>query len=252
MASDPGSSSLFSDLAPRLEERRQRPEAHAAAIQALFARVAPRYDLVNRVLSLGLDARWRRRVVRALDDAPPGAALDLCAGTMDLSRLLARAFPDERVVAVDFSPEMLARGRSKAPRVERVVADALALPFPAATFTRVVCGFGVRNVSDVPRAVREAERVLAPGGVFVTLELFRPSRAVTRAFQATYARAVLPGVGGALSGDRAAYRYLSRSMEGFMERDAYAALLRAAGFDDVRSVDLTGGIASIVSGRRRA
>jgi ubiquinone/menaquinone biosynthesis methyltransferase len=197
-----------------------------------------------------MDARWRRQVLGALDGAPRGASLDLCAGTMDLSRLLARAFPGERLVAVDFSPEMLARGRHKAPRAERIVADALALPFGDATFARVVCGFGVRNVSDLEQAVREAHRVLAPGGVFVTLELFRPSRLVTRAFQATYARAVLPGVGGAISGDRAAYRYLSRSMEGFMDRDAYAAVLRAAGFEGVRAVDLTAGIASIVSGRR--
>ena len=184
--------------------------------------------------------------------APAGPVLDLCAGTMDLTALVAAARPGERVVAVDFSPAMLEAGRRKAPGAEIVVADATALPFANATFAVALCGFGMRNLGDTARGVREVLRVLRPGGVFVTLELFRPSRLATRAFHAAYARVVLPAVGGLISGDRDAYRYLARSMAGFLSREEYERVLAEAGFEWVRGADLTLGVASVVSGQRRA
>jgi ubiquinone/menaquinone biosynthesis methyltransferase len=141
---------------------------------------------------------------------------------------------------------MLAKGRAKAPRAEVVVGDALSLPFEDGTFAAVVCGFGVRNLSDVAKGAREARRVLARGGRFVTLEFFQPTAAPARAFHALYAKHVLPAVGGIVSGDREAYDYLAKSIGAFVTRPAYEALLGDAGFDDVWAVDLTFGVASIV------
>lgn len=231
-----------------LVARRGEEGAHGAAARGMFERIAPTYDVLNKVMSAGIDRRWRDAAIHRLGSAPRGALLDLCAGTMDLAAQLARRWPDRRVVAVDFSPAMLEKGRAKAPTVEVLVADATALPFERDTFAAVVCGFGMRNLADPPRGVREVLRVLRPGGVFVTLELFRPTRLATRAFHAAYARVVLPTLGGWVSGDRDAYRYLSRSMGGFLTRDEYARDLSAAGFTAVTGVDLTLGVASLVTG----
>lgn len=241
----------------------------SAAVQQMFNRIAPTYDTVNRVLSLGIDQSWRRRAVASLrlpspapadaqDAADPDAALsalplaiDLCAGTLDLTLMLAQA---ARVQAVDFSQEMLARGRDKIPaplrpRVALVAADAAALPLPDGQAHGLVCGFGIRNVDRgrIPTALREARRALRPGGRIAVLEFFRPQRALTRAAHWIYNRHVLPLVGGAVSGDRAAYQYLVRSIESFHSTGEFAALLLEAGFTEVEVCDLTLGIASLVT-----
>lgn len=233
---------------PEVEKR--GATAHGAGVRSMFDRIAPTYDLLNRVLSGGVDRRWRKRAVREVDAAPDGPLLDLCAGTMDLTALLVAARPHARVVAADFAGEMLERGRHKAPRAERVVCDAMALPFDDASFAGVVCGFGVRNLTDPEAGAREVLRVLCPGGRFVVLEFFQPVRRVTRAFHSAYASHVLPAVGAIVSGDGEAYRYLARSMEAFHTRAAYATLLRRAGLTNVRDWDLTLGIASIVVGEK--
>ena len=230
-------------------ERAADREAHASAVREMFDRIAPTYDRLNRVLSAGIDVAWRKRAIReAVRGAPAGPVLDLCAGTMDLTALLARARPGDRVVAADFAAQMLEAGRAKAPSAERVVADALALPFSDGEFAVVVCGFGVRNLADPARGAREVRRVLKPGGVFVALEFFRPTSLATRAFHAAYARGVLPALGGFVSGDRGAYAYLAESMKGFLSRPEYERLLAGAGFERVGGDDLTLGIASIVRG----
>ena len=230
-----------------VEERADKRGAHERGVRAMFDRIAPTYDLLNRWMSAGTDARWRVRAVDAVRSAPRGPILVLCAGTMDLTAILAKEFPNERIVATDFAEQMLVAGRKKAPRAEVVVADALALPFEDGEFAAVVCGFGVRNLADTARGAQEAKRVLRPGGRFVTLDFFKPASARARAFHEIYAKRVLPAVGGLISGDREAYDYLARSMEGFVTRAAYEDLLRDAGFGDVWGVDLTLGIASIVS-----
>jgi ubiquinone/menaquinone biosynthesis methyltransferase len=229
--------------------RRQGAEAaHAGAARSMFERIAPTYDLINRVMSAGIDRRWRERAMEQIEGSPSGPALDLCAGTMDFSALLDDARPLDRVVAVDFSPAMLEAGRNKALRAELVVADAAHLPFEDGEFAVVVCGFGMRNLADPVAGAREVLRVLKPGGVFVTLELFRPDRLATRAFHAGYARLVLPTVGGWVSGERSAYDYLARSMAGFLKRSAYERALTDVGFRNVRGFDLTLGVASVVRG----
>ncbi|CAN5785087.1 bifunctional demethylmenaquinone methyltransferase/2-methoxy-6-polyprenyl-1,4-benzoquinol methylase UbiE [soil metagenome] len=231
-------------------ERRGQSTEHGTAVRSMFDRIAPTYDLLNRLLSGGIDRRWRKRAIEEVTSGPRGPLLDLCAGTMDLTALLASARPDERVVAADFAGEMLDRGRHKAPSAERVICDALAMPFAKEEFAGVVCGFGVRNLSDPEAGAREVARVLQPRGRFVVLEFFRPVRKITRAFHTAYASHVLPTVGALLSGDGDAYRYLARSMDAFHTRAAYESLLRRSGFTNVRGYDLTLGIASIVVGEK--
>jgi ubiquinone/menaquinone biosynthesis methyltransferase len=231
-----------------IDERPGREAAHGEAARAMFERIAPRYDLVNRMMSAGIDRRWRARAASEVARAPRGAVLDLCAGTMDLTALVARQRPGDRIVAVDFSPAMLEAGRHKAPGAEIVVGDATALSFGDGEFAGVVCGFGMRNLGDPRLGVREAYRVLRPGGVFVTLEFFGASRLTTRAFHHSYAQRMLPILGGWLSGEAAAYRYLARSMAAFLTRREYEQLLRDAGFTRVHGSDLLLGVASIVRG----
>ncbi len=231
---------------PAVSDRPLHEEEHGAAVRRMFDGIAPTYDVLNRTLSVGLDVRWRRRAIRALEGAPPGAALDLCAGTMDLTALLEGSPSVERVVAADFSEEMLRRGRPKAPRAEVVVADAMALPFEAGEFSAVICGFGIRNVADPLRVAREVRRVLGKGGVFVTLDSFQPSRGLPRLFHQAYTRLLFPMIGGVVSGHREAYAYFADSVGSFLTRPAYEALLGDAGFGRTRAEDLAFGAASIV------
>jgi ubiquinone/menaquinone biosynthesis methyltransferase len=233
-----------------LEERKLDQGGHGEGVRDMFDRIAPTYDLANRVMSAGIDTRWRKRAVAELDSIPEGALLDSCAGTLDLTALLVSKFSGRRIVAADFSREMLDRGKHKAPSAERVQADAMRLPFADASFAGVICGFGMRNLSDTHAGIREAFRVLAPKGLFVTLEFFKPVTWYSRAFHGAYANAVLPLAGGALSGDASAYRYLAKSMKGFLSRDEYENALREAGFANVQGFDLLLGIASIVRAQK--
>jgi ubiquinone/menaquinone biosynthesis methyltransferase len=240
---------------PELQRRAAAPAAHAEANRAMFERIAPTYDVLNRLMTAGIDRRWRTRALRILRDAAPARGarvLDLCAGTLDLAAMIEDALPDASIVACDFSAQMLARGKGKVRRTEIVVGDALALPFDDAAFDVVICGFGMRNLADLGRGIREAARVLRPGGSFVTLELFAAKKLRTRAFHETFANLALPALGAVIAGDRQAYAYLAKSMKGFVTREAYEGLLRDEGYEDVRATDLTLGVASIVHGRVRS
>jgi ubiquinone/menaquinone biosynthesis methyltransferase len=229
-----------------LDERRAAPTEHDAGVRTMFDRIAPRYDLLNRILSGGFDQRWRRRAVRETANAPRGARLDVCAGTLDLSKLLAEAAPNERIVAVDVAEEMMRAGKKKAPRVETIAGDACALPFDDETFAVAVCGFGVRNVADTDAFAREMSRVLLPGGVLVVLEAFRPARAVPAMLHRAYVGKMFPALGALLTRDPAAYEYFVASVSAFHTRRAFEALLANAGFSSVRGYDVTLGMAGIV------
>lgn len=240
------------ELRPDLGARQGAGESHAAAVQGMFDRISPTYDLLNRVLSAGIDTRWRKRALDVLAaELVEGPLFDCCAGTLDLAAAMSARWPERTLVAGDFSREMLVRGRGK-PKgsCALVVADAMHLPLPSDRFAAMTCGFGIRNVAQPALAIGEAYRVLKPGGVFLVLEFFKPTQLTTRAFHAGYARGILPLVGGLISGERKAYRYLSESMQGFLTRDEFETAMRAAGFRDVHGFDLTLGIASIVWGRK--
>jgi demethylmenaquinone methyltransferase/2-methoxy-6-polyprenyl-1,4-benzoquinol methylase len=213
------------------------------AVQMMFDGIAPTYDTLNRVLSLGIDQSWRRRAVAALGDVTGKPVLDICAGTLDLSAILAKA--GARVIATDFSQPMLVSGRHKTP-VPVVRADALRLPFADGAFAGAICGFGLRNLDDTYAGLEEMRRVLGRGGRLVVLDFFRPRHFVTRAVQTIYNQQVLPLVGGVVSGDRSAYRYLAESIDRFATRIDVESLCRAAGFSEAHGQDLTLGVASMV------
>lgn len=234
---------------PVASRRAQDLDGHTRGVRRMFDDLAPTYDVLNRVMTAGIDRRWRARALDALDAARPvGPVLDLCAGTLDLSAQLARRRGPGEVTALDLSAAMLERGASKAPGVRRVVGDACALPFEDGAFDGVICAFGLRNVGDLDRALAECARVLRPGGVLVTLELFRPTRRSGRAFLSAF-HAVAPRVA-AVVADADAYRYLARSMDGFVDVATFGARLRAAGFEAPRADDRFASLAQVVTARR--
>ena len=227
--------------------------AKRAYVRRMFTAIAPRYDLLNHLLSLNVDRRWRRTAVRWLgwEAHPDGTYLDLCSGTMDLAAALARARGFRgRVVGADFVVPMLALGRGKAPRLAPVGADALALPFPDARFDGATCAFGVRNLADLDAGLAEAARVLRPGARFVILEFATPRFAPLRWAYLFYFQRVLPAIGRAVSKHTDAYTYLPESVRAFPEPEALARRLAAAGFSQVGFELLTGGICAVFHGTR--
>jgi ubiquinone/menaquinone biosynthesis methyltransferase len=220
-----------------------------SSVRSMFDRIAPTYDTLNHLLSGGVDNYWRTTVARELPD-PSGRILDLCAGTMDLGVAVQKEHPDAQVICADFAVEMLRRGAHKLPDAALAGADAMNLPFKDESFDAAVCGFGVRNVTDLAGCFREVRRVLKPGGVFVVLEFFRAERPMTRFFHNVYNRQVLPTVGAAISGDKGAYQYLADSMERFFSLDEAKDLLGSCGYVDVSGQDLFFGVASVLKGTR--
>ncbi len=226
-----------------------------AAVRSMFDRIAPRYDLLNRLLSAGTDVRWRRRAVDFLDLAPPAKILDLCTGTADL--LIEALGRDPRVtgVGVDLSRAMLARGEAKLRRrgLEGrgglVGGDGEQLPVGEGCFDGALVAFGIRNVGHPLAALREVHRALRPGGRFVVLEFSLPAGLLGRIYRLYFTR-VLPRVGGLVSGDRSAYCYLPASVVGFPTPDEFSALMMDAGFVAVRWELLTGGIACLHRGEK--
>ncbi len=229
-----------------------------AKVRGMFAEIAPRYDLVNRMLSGGIDVWWRHGTVRRAPPPPTGAILDVCTGTGDLAlAYAAKSGPGVRIVASDFCRPMLDRGVAKARQagadVEWVEADAQALPFPDATFDLVTVAFGLRNIADTARGLAEMARVCRPGGTLAILEFSLPRNRLIRAGYLWYFRRVLPWLGNAVARNRSdAYTYLNKSVEEFPSGERLAALVDAAGFDRVAMVPLTFGIATLTLATRAA
>lgn len=220
-----------------------------AAIRAMFSDVAPRYDLLNRVLSLRQDVRWRRLLVAALAAAPAGPVLDLATGTGDV----AMAVRGRAVVGADFCFDMLAIAACKGRRQGRTVrwagADALSLPFAGRRFAAVTVAFGVRNFADLGAGLREIGRVLVPGGVLAVLELQRPRRRGAKAAFRVWDRLVVTPLGRLVSHDGGAYGYLPASIDTFPDRIGLGEALREQGYEVIAGRDLSGGIAGLTVGR---
>jgi len=212
----------------------------------MFAGVAPRYDLLNHLLSLGIDRRWRREVVSGLDLEPGDRVLDVCCGTGDLALELA---PRAHCTACDFTWEMLTRAQQKSTRAGAEIrlagADALHLPFRSGTFDAVTVAFGVRNLEDLTAGLRELRRVLRPRGALAILEFSHPSHPLLRGPYWLYLHGLLPLIGRVLSSRQGAYRYLADSIAGFADPEVLCRLLIDAGFRDARYRRLTGGIVAV-------
>jgi demethylmenaquinone methyltransferase / 2-methoxy-6-polyprenyl-1,4-benzoquinol methylase len=245
---------------PHLEVRDARAAAAGAPVkrsyvQRIFSEIAPRYDLLNRLLSGGIDRSWRRAAIAALgvERRPGGTYLDLCAGTLDVGAAISR-LPGFRGhnVGADFAEPMLRAGRGKAsPAVlAPVVADALSLPLADASCDGAIVAFGIRNVIDVRAAFHEVLRVLAPGGRFVVLEFSTPRSALVRWTYELYSRRVLPLVGALISGHPTAYRYLPESIAKFPSGEKLRLVMSEAGFTGVSVTPLTFGVASIHVGEK--
>jgi demethylmenaquinone methyltransferase/2-methoxy-6-polyprenyl-1,4-benzoquinol methylase len=214
-------------------------------VRSMFDRIAPVYDVMNRVMTAGLDRRWRRATVRAVVSSGNNV-LDLACGTGDLAIEAARA--GAKVTGLDFSEEMLVRARRKQPAIEWVEGDMLALPFPDATFDAATCGFGVRNASDLEAALREAARVLKPGGRVGILEITRP-RGLLRFFYAVWFDRIVPVLGKVLPGGEA-YTYLPASVRRFPHAEDLARVMRDAGFREVDYRLFAGGIVALHTGTK--
>jgi demethylmenaquinone methyltransferase/2-methoxy-6-polyprenyl-1,4-benzoquinol methylase len=229
---------------------RNLSEDHARRVREMFARISPRYDLLNHLLSANIDKRWRRAVVRKLSSLLPEGAqlLDVACGTGDLSIQIFDSL-HAQVTGVDFCGPMLDIATRKAPQIRFIEADALRLPFGRDSFDAATIAFGLRNLSSVEEGLRELRRVLRPGGWVAILEFSTP---VVRGFNALfsfYMRKVLPRVGGLISGSRSAYEYLPDSVARFANQEQLATMIREAGFERVTFENLTGGVAALHTGR---
>jgi demethylmenaquinone methyltransferase/2-methoxy-6-polyprenyl-1,4-benzoquinol methylase len=219
----------------------------------MFDRIASRYNLVNTVLSGGTDGGWRRKAARTTGLARGGSALDVACGSGKLTAVLAGiAGEGGRVVGLDFSPQMLEIARRDHPGIEFLEGDALRLPFEDAGFDASTIAFGLRNLSDPVRGLREMKRVLKPGGRSVVLEFVRPPKNLVGAAYRLYLRTLLPAVGGALSGQPAAYRYLSDTVDSYRTPDELREMAAAAGWANVTYKGLAMGTVGIVSGTPRS
>ncbi len=222
-------------------------------VREMFASIAPRYDVTNKLLTGGVDESWRKRAVRELSPPAHGRVLDMCCGTGDLSFHLSRTDPTLEIVGVDFCEPMLGRARRRAPReakgdVRFEVADVMALPFADETFDGAIMGFSMRNVVDIVGTLREARRVLKPRARFVNLDVSKaPNPLFKRAFD-LYFYGVVPLVGGLVGGSKSAYRYLPNSLTNYPGADELARRFTTAGFSGVRFVRLAGGAIAIHAG----
>jgi demethylmenaquinone methyltransferase/2-methoxy-6-polyprenyl-1,4-benzoquinol methylase len=217
----------------------------------MFDRIAHRYDLVNTVLSGGTDGGWRRRAARTTGLKRGGSALDVACGSGKLTAVLAGiAGPHGRVVGLDFSPQMLEIARRDHPGLEFLEGDALNLPFDDSRFDTSTIAFGLRNLSDPVGGLREMVRVVKAGGRAVVLEFVRPPKNVVGSAYRLYLRTLLPAIGGAISGQPAAYRYLSDTVDSYRSPEELRALAAAAGWTDVGYRGLAAGTVGVMSGTK--
>ncbi len=225
-------------------------------VERMFDAISPKYDLLNRLFSMGIDQGWRRKVIRMVGEEPVDHLLDVATGTADLAIL--GSLKAKRVTGADISEGMLGLGREKvakrglSDRITLVQADSEKLPFADGTFDAVTVAFGVRNFEHLAVGVKDMVRVLRPGGRLFVLEFSKPHKTPFKQLFRFYFHRVMPTVGKAISKDSAAYTYLPQSVDAFPEGPAFEQVMRDAGLAEVRSYPLTGGIATLYRGRRPA
>lgn len=230
----------------------------SARVGDMFNRIATRYDLLNHVLSAGTDFYWRKAALDAMNLRRGARILDICVGTADLALgALRRDQCPNRVVGVDLSMNMMRIGQEKTrrapkPDVRFVCGNAEELPFGDGEFDGAMVAFGVRNLADIPAGLASVNRVLTPGARLLVLELSRPTLLGFRQLFQLYFRHLLPRIGGVISGDGAAYRYLHSSVMAFPERERFLDLMEDAGFEGTRYRDLSLGIATLYTGTKAA
>ena len=232
-------------------------EKRAARVEELFARIAPRYDLLNDLQSFGLHRYWKRKVIRLAHAQPGQRALDLCCGTGDLTFALGRA--KLMAVGLDFSSQMIAVAKKKAARSPEascagrfVRADTQELPFRESSFDVLTIGYGLRNLADWRRGLSEMLRVLAPGGRLLVLDFGKPDNALWRGVYFGYLRLAVPLLGLVFCGSASAYAYILESLKHYPAQNGVAATMRELGFTDVRIVSFLGGMMTINHGQKPA
>jgi demethylmenaquinone methyltransferase/2-methoxy-6-polyprenyl-1,4-benzoquinol methylase len=236
------------------------PAAKPGLVRGVFDRVAGRYDLMNDLMSGGVHRLWKDAVAARLNPQPGETNLDCSGGTGDIARRVARLARraklrrgggDAKVVVVDYNAEMIAAGREKGsePEIAWAVGDAQRLPLPDACAEAYVIAFGIRNVTDVSAALREARRVLKPGGRFLCLEFSRPTTEALRKAYDAYSFKVIPEIGRRVAGDRDAYQYLVESIRRFPDQKRFAAMIAEAGFKFVDVTNFAGGVAALHTAR---
>lgn len=227
-------------------------DEHGARVRSIFSAIAQRYDLFNALSSMGIYRLWLHRMAREAACLTTDQVLDVAGGTGDVAFELCRLCPPASLELTDFTPEMLevareriAAGAARGVAVSVSQVDAHKLPYPDEAFTVVTCAYGLRNFSDRKQAMREAARVLAPGGRYVVLEFGTPPRPCWRTLYRVYLTHMIPLIGAAVCGDRSGFEYLRDSIEAFPPQPVIARELREAGFDQVNYTNCTGGIAAI-------
>jgi demethylmenaquinone methyltransferase/2-methoxy-6-polyprenyl-1,4-benzoquinol methylase len=235
------------------------PREKPGLVRGVFDRVASRYDLMNDVMSAGVHRLWKDAAAARLNPQPGETIIDCAGGTGDMARRFAdlarrarerRGGEDARILVVDYNAEMVAagKGRGETPEIAWTVGDAQGLPLPDACADAYVISFGIRNVTDIPAALREARRVLKPGGRFLCLEFSRPpAPALARLYDA-YSFRVIPFMGERIAGDRDSYQYLVESIRRFPDQGAFLAMIEAAGFGRAGYTNFTGGVAALHHG----
>ncbi|MCB0757226.1 MAG: bifunctional demethylmenaquinone methyltransferase/2-methoxy-6-polyprenyl-1,4-benzoquinol methylase UbiE [Flavobacteriales bacterium] len=223
-------------------------------VELMFDRISPKYDLLNRLCSLGTDQSWRRKVIRGVGKEPVERLLDVATGTADLA--IMGSMVAKQVTGADISAGMLAHGRTKVEkagledRIELVQADAADLPFPDASFDAITVAFGVRNFEDLAQGIAGMVRVLRPGGRLFVLEFSRPQRTPFKQVFRFYFHHVMPLIGRLVSRDHDAYSYLPESVEAFPQGKAFEEILGTSGLKEVRSRLLTFGVATLYTARK--
>ena len=220
-------------------------------VHEAFAKISGRYVATNHVLSLGTDILWRRKVARLVREMKPASLLDLATGSGDLAMEIAKINPQTKITGADFCEPMLEVARQrKVPGVEWIVADAMNLAMPDATFDVITVAFGLRNMASWPEAVQEMARVIKPGGYLIVLDFSLPTLPILRPLYRFYLHKILPKIAGLITGQRGAFEYLSNSIEAFPSGPAMCDLLNGNGLHSVRAIPLNFGIASIYIGTK--